>query len=139
MNILFYIDWRAFNIGKQKGIFLESILLLMSARLVAILGFILIMLEKLFELNIRALLFNVRSENTMERYLGITFSLLVAYLIFALLKGFYSKNNRYQKIIKEYDAKYKKTSSYIFLVLFIIITVSSFFSLWAAGILIRTI
>jgi hypothetical protein len=136
MNLLFYIDWRAFNIGKQKGYFLENILLLMSARLFAFLGFILIQIEWLFELNIRKYLFDIRSENTLEKLFGIIFTLFISFLIFQLLKSYYTKNNKYQKIIKEYDIKYKDTSSYIFLLLFLLITFACFFSLWFAGIMI---
>lgn len=138
MNLLFYIDWRAFNIGKQKGYFLENILLLMSARLIALLGFIFILIEWLFELNIRKYILNIRSENTIERFLGIVFTLLISFFIFKILKGYYTRNNKYQKIIKEYDAKYKKVNSYIFLILFLVITFLCFFSMWFAGVLIRT-
>jgi hypothetical protein len=136
MDLLFYINWRAFNFVKQKGYFLENIILLMSAKLFAVLGCIFILVEHFLNLNLRQYMFNLRSENTQERFFGILFTIFICYLIYYFLKKTFVKNNRYQNIILKYNLIYKDTNSIVFLMLFILMTFLCFFSLWISGVLI---
>lgn len=137
MKLVYYIYWRAFNIGKQKGYFLENISLLISLQLITIFGCLIILIDNIFDSNIRSLIPDLRQKNLSERVIGIIFILSFCFLIFRIVKSYFTATNNYADAIKKYDNKYKRVKSSIFLFYFILITFTVFFSLWIIGSLIR--
>lgn len=120
MGILFYIFWRSFNSYKEKGLFLNNILLLLTMEFITLSGCLFIVIEKTFDLNMRQHLPSIRSANPGERYLSIAIFLVLFSLIYKTLSYYYVR--RYERIIKENDRKFGKVGRHLFILLFLAIT-----------------